>query len=575
MTLKKSKFLTNYVAFLILGCSIAVSNAAHSREATSSDLPIIHYAGVLPVQWERDDTWSDLSLVKRTMNKDFSDAVRASHRFVVLNEDLVASLWSSPAGRKELSSDYELQAFVTLNMAGRGDMVVMTARLLSPGFETWLQESEVVPRSWVAESHREQVVARLGDLIHRLINRLPIDAHVTSVSGQFATISAGTEQSLAVGDEFDVIDPKIQTLHPANGSWLSFTTGRTGKVKIVETKGKSSIAKISSLTHESSIAVGQGIRVEAISGRNRFARPDGSETFVNAQSKDGNALIPAMKPDGKPAIDAPLQKQPVKAAEEAAPGPVAEEAPKDDTPGDDAETTPTDEDSSMPSGSDVMGAIAPEGSDLNAYAGLRSWSIGGSGTAGSSLPLWLVNSAGATVRRELSESVVINYGLDLGYGPTAKGSFFAYGIHGSGVYVMKAKVFDGADKVFGGLEANIHSISAGGESSGGFDMTTLSLLAGLGGKTRSKLIGSKLDWTGDLRFALQESGRFGVSGKMAKINSGRGLKLRFQGYLGDRPKDDYQWGAGFIFGSGNYSLAKSKSATYNEISLLGLMRWVL
>ncbi len=558
---------------LLIGVWLATS--AYGRDGTDA-LPVIHYLGALPAQWEKNDSWSDVSKLQGAISQHFSQAVRESKRFAVLNDDLVASLWATPSGRKELARDYELHAFGVLNMAPRGDMVVMTMRLLSPDFDTWIQESDVVPRSWLIESDRDTTVARLGDLIHRLINRLPVDAHVTSVNGEFVTISAGSEQSLHIGEEFDVVSAKIKTLHPANGSWLSFDTARGGRIKVVESKGKSSIARITSLTRENAIVVGQGIRIEAISGRSRFARPDGGETFVNANTKDGGALVPEMRPDGTPHQEAAADSK-VDVVDVSQP--VAKPADSTDSAVKEPEQTvknaepPTS--SSEDDGSAIREFLAPAGSDLNAYAGLRTWSLGGSGAASSALPLWLANSVGASIHRPLSDEVRLNYGIDAGYGPTAKGSFFAYGIHASGLYYMKMKLFDGVDHAFGGLEANIHTLSIGGETSGGFDMTSLNLLAGLHGATDSSLIGMRLDWQAHVAFALQESGRFGVSGNFEEITGGRGMLWRFLGYVGDRPKDSHQFGGGVEFGSGNYSLSSSKTATYNRISLLGLMRWGL
>ena len=36
----------------------------------------------------------------------------------MVNDDLVASLWKTPAGRSELENDYELSAFVSLDVSG-------------------------------------------------------------------------------------------------------------------------------------------------------------------------------------------------------------------------------------------------------------------------------------------------------------------------------------------------------------------------------------------------------------------------------------------------------------------------
>ena len=53
------------------------------------------------------------------------------------------------------------------------------------------------------------------------------------------------------------------------------------------------------------------------------------------------------------------------------------------------------------------------------------------------------------------------------------------------------------------------------------------------------------------------------------------MRFKFHGFFGPKPKDSYQLGAGFEFASGNYSLKSSKTAAYNEIALLGLMRWTM
>jgi hypothetical protein len=115
------------------------------------------------------------------------------------------------------------------------------------------------------------------------------------------------------------------------------------------------------------------------------------------------------------------------------------------------------------------------------------------------------------------------------------------------------------------------SISIGGESSGGYDLTSLSMIAGMGGDTMSSIIGARLDWKARVRLSLQESGRFGISGTMNKVVSGRGLLFKFDGYIGERPKEGPQFGGGFEFGSGNYSLANSNSATSEsgEVTRLG------
>ncbi len=128
---------------------------------------------------------------------------------------------------------------------------------------------------------------------------------------------------------------------------------------------------------------------------------------------------------------------------------------------------------------------------------------------------------------------------------------------------MPAKVFDGADYAFGGLEASMSGISVGGETSGGNDLTSLSLLLGVGGDTTPSFLETRVDWTADLKFALQESGSFGVNGTHANIKGGQSWMFRLLGYFGPRPKEGPQWGGGFEFGSGNYIISPAHSFFVN------------
>ena len=174
----------------------SVANAADNPPAGPTRLPTLYYAGVVPVQWSKNGPWKDLGDVRKAIDVGFPEAVRGSRRFVVLNDDLVRSLWATSNGRKELEADYEISAYISLDMSSKGDLAVMTVRLLSPKLETRLQESDVVSRATLVSATKAQMAARLSDLVQRMINRLPIDAHVTSINGGYVTLSGGSEQGI-------------------------------------------------------------------------------------------------------------------------------------------------------------------------------------------------------------------------------------------------------------------------------------------------------------------------------------------------------------------------------------------
>jgi hypothetical protein len=546
-------------------------SAAPGAPGQSTRLPIMYYAGVIPVQWDKDEVWQDLGQVKATINSEFSNAVKASKRFSMINDELTKSLWKTLAGRKELVADYELSAFANLDVSARGDMVVLTTRLLSPTLETRLQESEVIPRKWLSESDRAQTSARLVDLVQRMINRLPVDAHVTSVSGVYATVSAGTDQNVRIGSKFEVLAASIEKIHPANGSWLSFTTMKTGTIEVVEVKPQSSIAKITSLTFENAVKPGDGIRIGDISGRNRFARAEESSTMDPAHQNQSAAeatMAPPPAPKKTP-LSPPLAVAPPSSTEPAAAPPAAADAPPSDPAAPEAVAAPSE----APPTDSFTAKLMPKGSDLRAWLGLKMWSISGSASATATLPAWIVNSGGADIFRNFSDTIDFNYGLDLGYGKTGKGSFFGYDLHSGGRWHMHLKdILPGADDVYFGLLASLASTSIKGETSGGYDLTLVRLTIGIHGWAKPEFIGDKIEWTGEFFYPLYYSGQFGVKGSHRSIESGSSVAFRVGGYLGDRPATGWQFGTAFDYESSDWTLAKKKTASYGSIGLLALAR---
>jgi hypothetical protein len=559
MTSRKFSLLLTILAAIAI--SPVTSWAAEASPKKSAPFPVLNYAGVIPVQWAKDDSWQDLGAARKMIEQEFPSAVKDSRRFSMLNDELVASMWRSPAGRKELETDYELNAFLSLDVTARGDMVILTTRLLSPRLETRLQESDVIARRWFLETTRDQAAARLTDLVQRMINRLPVDISVTSVSGGYVTFSGGEEQGIKAGQKFDVLASQISALHPANGSWMSFASFKTGTVEIIELKSRSSIGRIVSLTHDGAIKPGQGIRVEDISGRNRFARteevaPEQDSAPAQAATTSAAKETPKSQetqPSGKPAD----QKLEVAATHNPSADDKKPEPPKDAPP-------PTD---------NFTAKLMPKGSELRTWVGMRMWSISGSASASAGLPLWIMNSGGADIFRKFSDTIDYNYGLDLGYGPTKAGSFLGYNLHGGGRWHMYMKdVLPGADDVYFGLLTSLASTSVSGETSGGYSMNMLRLIIGVHGWAKPDFIGDKVEWTGELYYPLYYSGEFGVKGSYRAITSGSSLAFRIGGYVGNRPSDGWQYGAAFDYEGNSWSLEKGKTANFSVIGLSLLAR---
>ena len=583
------KFKVILLALFVLAAPHIVQAADPSSPA-STQVPALYYAGVIPVQWEKNGPWKELADARKAMDSQFSLAVKASKRFVILNDDLIRSLWSTSNGRRELESDYEVSAYLSLDISSRGDMAVLTARMLSPKLETRLQESEVIPVATLASSGKDQITSKLADLVARMLNRLPVDANVTSINGGYVTLSGGSDQGLKVGQKYDVVDPSVASLHPATGSWLKFNTPRTGSLEIIEVKSQSSIGKVLSLTKENSIKLGQGIRIEDISSRSRFA-PQSSKVAESTKSSSSNseaaqaaaskvssvnteAAAPAVPQAPAPSLPASPQpsQENSKNVAEAKPN---EPASAQNDGGDAAKPTGADGDKKdeSPSTDNFTARIMPKGSDMRTWAGMKMWSISGSATANASLPVWLVNAAAADIYRVFSDTIDYNYGAEFGYGPTGNGNFLSYNLHGAGRWHMYMKdVLPGADDVHFGLMTSFTSANITGEKTGGFDLSLVRFTMGVHGWAKPDFIGQKVEWTGEVFYPIYYSGQFGVLGKFREITSGSSMAYRVGMYVGDRPNQGWQYGAAFDFEDNSWSLKTGKTAKQSSIGLQALAR---
>lgn len=373
---------------------------------------------------------------------------------------------------------------------------------------------------------------------------------------------------------------------------------KTGTLEIIEVKPLSSIGKITSLTFENSMKPGDGIRIEEISGRSRFARGE-EPTLLDSAKKTDSASMQA-----PPAISRPAASSPAIKSDTAAPAPPAPDAatpvtaapapPVPDAatpvtadpavPAPDAATSVTADPSVPPAAvaatpdeagptDSFTAKLLPKGSEMRAWLGLKMWSISGSASAEAKLPTWIFNSVGADVYRNYSGTIDYNYGLDLGYGKTGHGSFLGYDVHSGARWHMHLKdILPGTDDVYIGLLASMASVGNSGETAGGYDLTLLRLTIGAHGWATPGFIGDKVEWTGEIFYPLYYSGQFKMKGTRRAIESGSTMAFRIGGYLGARPTKGWQFGAAFDYESSNWALAKKKSAEYGSLGILGLAR---
>ena len=591
---------------------------------TGPRLPVIQHVGVIPVQWEGGEQDSyGLETARTAIDPAFAAAVHASHRFHVLSDDLVSGLWKDKTGRDELTQNFELQSFASLAVTPRGDTVLFTARLLDPNLKTELLETETVPRSWLVASEADAVKDRVEQLAFRLINRLPIDVSVTSVQGQFLTLSGGAEQGVQVGDQVDLVRTTISSLHPANGSWLDFTKQSLGSAQVIETKGFTAVARIIKLTYDNAVEIGDGAKIPAIAGRVKFARQASGDTFTDAGNQ-GPIIVPPLylgtqpktpaKPAAKPAsnVEKPApasetgktERAPTIAQSEQEPPPSAptSEVTDESPPTDPSETAEAKPATAPPAtaqsgdsgglsvwdsfGSTVGSVVDRPFDDIHLYAGPAWWSISGGDWTTSSgksrtlsaqgkFPVWLINSAGGGITRSLlSPKFHVAFGGGLGFGQTSRGRWTGYDANAM-IYYEDKFAQDGeilSQWRAGGI-GHLSGWGVTGEYFGGGDWIRGGGFVGLGGRF-SVSNAQRYDWFGNFALYPLNFGRIGFDGKRTTIESSFGWQLDAGAYL-NQPAGVIQWGGEFTLGTEKESLENNRRAQIGEYTIRALAKYVL
>ena len=90
---------------------------AISLQGATSPVPAIRTVGAIPVQWKGEiQPLSSLKPFNEYAEKNFSKFVRESKRFRVLGDQIIMKNWSTPDGRMTLDNDFELDAYLSLEV---------------------------------------------------------------------------------------------------------------------------------------------------------------------------------------------------------------------------------------------------------------------------------------------------------------------------------------------------------------------------------------------------------------------------------------------------------------------------
>ena len=552
ITLKKLIKLF-YILFALTGVAIA-----------SDKVPKILRVGVIPVQLE--GLSDDISSSKEFSSKhqiDFLSAVEQTKRFRLLNADLVEKLWSNSSGRRQLVAQYEMDALVRLKISGGGETINFVSELLSPQLTSYLYESDAMNLEDLKDSKKIQAMIR--KLVYRLVNRLPVDGFIITTQGPYATIGAGAEQGVVEGAEFDVFRSSVETLHPATGAWLTFNVNRVGRVKAVDVKKSTTIAKIEDQVYENSILPGDGIKIPEIASRKMFNTPD---IEIIPEDEEESTMATPVYVDPKKKLQKTAEKSPNDVEE-----PGQANAPSNGKPSFANKATPAENSESTSDEVLSWENIRKNHKDIadtyRLFGGTYDWSVEGPNFTGSSnWPVWLISDFGILLTKKQSEGMLIDYGAEFFIG----GNFYGFKVFAQPTWTLKPSVMPEELSTFrvGGI-ADFSTRNVNGSDFGGADILKSGPFAGVSGLLKQVPFG--LIWTLDTSLPIFGFGRVGYSGSKKSANSVTGLDWKLQGLLAE-PIDNIQYGFIIDYGNDFYKTDDgSIRERYMKLHFQAQMKW--
>lgn len=548
---------------LILWNVVSVAEAADLKP-----VPALKYAGVLPVYWQ-GESGPTLARRKTAIEEGFAKVVRDSKRYTFINDSIIADNWSSSEGRKRLKDEYELDAYLNLNVTEQGDLAIFTARLLSPELENYVSETDRIPLSWVAAASDEDLTNRIRDLSFRILNRYPIDVFVTSLQGRYLTLSSGKDQNVLEGDVLEFAEFSIKSQNPVDGTWLEFAKRPLGKAKIIESKAQSSIALITSLNSENAIKIGSGARVENIASRRNFRpQPTADEAFVSAEPNSPIVMAPGQS---KPAVPPPIQVLP----------PV-KDAPTPQVK--DAEAVEADQEPMHPAARGQAQAPAEFG-DSESSQGIPlkdvrfsiendSWSYTGPAKAASKMPPILINRVGAWAEHDIDSSSTSLFDAYITSGNTKKASYFGMAIAGEYLYKIPSAntLIPSLDRLLIGGRAEFETIGTSKESFGGMDAVHLAPVVHAQGTYHIVDLVQTYGYDVSAKLLPINFGSTGIKGKTSSLGSGMGLDVEAQ-VLQKSRSEQWEWGGLVAFRQVSWDLSQGTLAKSSfRFGLLGRIK---
>lgn len=565
-----SRKLINMLVFLLL--PVAAAQVAWASGDTT-EMPRLERAVVFAPDFSASiQAGPRMGDFRATVTSAFPDVVRASGKFRVIDEELARAAKSDAKTRDELISQYEVDAFVSLEVLDRGDTLDFVARLLGRKMEILLQESESIDLAAVDAGGPAGTRKAIETLIFRLFNRVPYDAKILSMQGRFVVVSGGAEQGVQSGDTFTVTRVAVASRHPATGAWNKFSIEELGRGQVIEVKERTSIAKMTAQIKPGAVRVGDVVKLSRIPSRARFAREASAQEYGTEVLGSKARPIPVeplaaasnVEPVRQPASPAPVNSTTATSA--------ATASSKKQEGAVEKPATVSEEEGGVGGGrqetwfGSVAAGIFSEG-ELG--LGLRSWSVSGPVSASTAAPYTLVNNVSLRGTRRLSLEASGDFEADFSFGSSRKGSFTGYDLRANGYleYPVARETVNGPLEIkrwrYGGI-GRLVGLNVAGESFGGLDAFFVAGFVGGRGDWNVGDGSRKLGVQGDLFLYPLTVGSYGYKGTKQSIDSSLGTGIELKLFRPADVKGDAEYGLTWQYESHTFSLGNGKRAAYDS-----------
>ncbi len=547
-----------------------------SRAIAAVDMPRLERAVVFSPDFSAsivsDPHFADF---RAGVQQSFPEAVQTSGRFRVIDPELSRNARADEKVRLELIEQFEVDAFVSLEVRDRADTVDFIVRLLGRKSEPLLQESEAIDVAEVDSGGAEAIKKLIQGLVFRLFNRVPYDAKVLSLQGRFLVVSGGLEQGVQVGDDIAVSRVAVISRHPATGAWNKFSIEELGRAQVVEVKGRTSIARMTSQIKPGAVRVGDGVKLVRIASRARFAREAAVTSYGPEVLGSGARPIP-VEPMTPPHAEVVPEK--IASVTEAPSAPMTPAAVPLVPRVEGVPPAPAGSDANDASDGGIGGGrkdtwfgsvAAGIFSEGELGLGLRSWSVSGPVSASTAAPYTLVNNISLRGTRRLSREAFGDLEADLAFGSTLKGSFTGYDLRGNGYleYPLDKEAVRGPLQIhrwrYGGV-GRLVGLNISGESFGGLDAFFLGGFAGGRGDLHVGSEEQKLGIQGDVFLYPLTVGSYGYKGVKQSINSALGTGFELKLFRPAPAKGDSEYGLTWQYESHSFKLGNGKTAAYDS-----------